>query len=335
MKKKLLITGGKGLVGSAIASFGNQYPGFEDFEVFPISRAYYEGDLTHPEVVESIFDFYEPTHVIHCAARVGGVGRNLNSPVEQFNDNIMMNTNVIKTAYERGVEKLIAFSSVCVFPPDKVIKEENIHEGPPFPAHWSYAMAKRMVDVQIESYRNQYGCDFCSVIPGNLFGENDNYNLEDGHVVPSLIHKFYIALQSHYHGDKSKQDVTLWGDGSPVREFLYAKDVARACLELLKRNEKMPQRLIVSGKELSIKDLAEKIRTIWVENVYQGTGPDEFNYWPMIKWDTSKPNGQLKRPSDMTLFHSLFPDFQFTDIDVALKESIKWFYNTGYNNVRK
>lgn len=307
-KKTVFITGADGLVGSALRSLDKVYP---EFAFFFANRS--TCNLTDQESVKDIFDTIRPDYVIHTAARVGGIGRNLNSPVQQFNDNVLMNTNVIKEAHEHGVEKLIAFSSVCVFPAAAdVLRESNMHDGPPFPAHWSYAMAKRMVDVQIGAYRSQYNRNYCSVIPGNIFGENDNFNLEDGHVVPSLIHKCHLA--------KSRKDYfKIWGNGSAMREFLYAKDVSRICLELLRKTA-MPQRLIVSGEEeYSIKDIVFKVSNLFDHN--------------KIEWELDKPNGQAKRPSDHTLFRTLFPDFQFTNLDEAMGNTVRWFQE-NYPNVR-
>lgn len=309
MSKKVLVTGADGLVGSAIKTIKDEYPEL-DF-IFANRRA---ADLTQQAEVEDLFTHNKCDYVIHTAARVGGIGRNLNSPVAQYKANILMNTHVIDQAFQHGVEKLIAFSSVCVFPAAApILREDNMHDGPPFPAHWSYAMAKRMVDVQIDAYRKQHGVNYCSVIPGNIFGENDNYNLDDGHVVPSLIHKAYLAKMQ-------RTPLVCWGDGSPTREFLYARDVARACLELLLLEKEMPQRIIVSGEqEITIKELVEKIcKEMEVNDV---------------EWDTSKPNGQNRRPTDLTVFKKLFPTFKFTDIDEAIKNSVEWFDYT-YPNVR-
>lgn len=310
-KKRVLVTGGKGLVGSAIKNISELYPQYDFY-----FSSHEDKDLTKENDVLSLFEEINPDYVIHTAARVGGIGRNLNSPGQQFRDNILMNTHTIHHAYESGVEKLIAFSSACVFPEDtEVIKEDVMHRGPPFCAHWSYAHAKRMVDVQIESYKQQYGIkNYCSMIPGNIFGENDNFDLSDGHVIPSLIHKCYLAK-------KNKSKFEIWGDGSATREFLYSKDVGRVCVELLSKDD-IPQRLIVSSeKEHSIRDMVTKICGIFdfpIDN---------------LKWSLEKPSGQMKRPSDHTLFRKYFPDFKFSDIDIALKNTIEWF-NENYPNIR-
>ncbi len=309
--KRILVTGSNGLVGSAIRDISNLYSQYEFY-----FSSHKDKDLIKESDVTDIYKDIKPHYVIHTAARVGGIGRNLNSPAQQFHDNVLMNTHMIHYAYEFGVEKLLAFSSACVFPAETdVINEESMHRGPPFCAHWSYAHAKRMVDVQIESYRQQYGVkNYCSMIPGNMFGENDNFDLEDGHVIPSLIHKCYMAK-------KNNSLFEVWGDGSATREFLYAKDVGRVCVNLLSK-EDIPQRLIVSSeREHSIKEIVDKICNIFDFPITN------------VKWLLDKPSGQAKRPSDHTLFRKYFPDFKFTNIDIALENTIDWF-NKNYPNVR-
>jgi GDP-L-fucose synthase len=309
MKKKVvLITGGAGLVGSAIKSISKDYKNY-DF-VYTQRKLH---DLTKEQDVARLYLEARPDYVIHAAARVGGIGRNLNSPAQQFYDNILMNSYMIHYAHLYNIEKLIAFSSVCVFPAGvPTIKESILHDSPPFPAHRSYAYAKRMVDIQIESYKSQYNRNYCSAIPANIYGENDNFNLEDGHVVPSLIYKCFLSKQSN-------SPFKIWGDGTPKREFVYSKDIARACLDLFSK-EILPQRLIISShEELEIRQLVEKICNI-------------FDYHN-VEWSPDKPNGQLRRPSDRTLFDQTFENFNFTDMDVALKNTVEWFMK-NYPKVR-
>lgn len=309
--KKILVTGGSGLVGKAIRNISHVYP---QYDFYFSSRN--DTDLTKENDVLNMFGHAKPDYVIHTAARVGGIKRNLSSPAQQFRDNILMNTHTIHYAYEYGIEKMIVFSSTCVFPEDiEIIKEDNIHGGPPFRGHWSYAQAKRMVDVQIDAYRQQYGIkNYCSIIPGSMFGKNDNFDLEDSHVIPSLIRKCYFAK-------KNDSLFEVWGDGSAKREFLYAQDVAKVGIELLSREE-LPQRLIVSAeREYSIKEIANIICNI-------------LNFPKTnIKWLLDKPSGQAERPSDHTLFRKYFPDFTFTDIYEALKNTIEWF-DKNYPNIR-
>jgi len=308
--KKILVTGGNGLVGNALKSVSSVYPEYNF--VFVDHKS---ADLTNQAHVKSVFKTEKPDYVIHTAARVGGIGKNLASPAEQFFHNIIMNTLVIDEAYQQGVEKLLAFSSVCAFPDNAtVIKEEILHDGPPYYAHGSYAYSKRMVDIQIKSYRKQYGIKhYSSVLPVNIFGEHDNYDLENGHVVPSLIRKCYDAKSSN-------KPFQVWGTGIAKREFCYSKDLAKICVELLKMEDDTPDLLIVSdNKEFSIRELVERIT--------------QYFEYPNVEYLSEKPNGQLRRPSDTARFRSLFPDFKFTDLDIAIKNSVEWFLQ-NYPNIR-
>lgn len=306
----ILITGADGLVGSAIKQLSTNYKQ-ANFNFINRNKC----DLTDRKQVNDIFADLKPDFVIHTAARVGGIGRNLNSPVQQFTDNILMNTNVLDMSHKYGVKKLIAFSSVCAFPASaEILKEEVLQDGPPYPAHMSYAYSKRMVDIHIQAYKQQYNSNFCSVIPGNIFGEFDNFNLEDGHVVPSIIHKTFKAKLEN-------KPIIVWGDGSSTREFLYAKDVAEICLKLLFEIDELPLRLIVSGEEeITIKNLVNIIA-------------DVANY-KNIEFDSTKPNGQKKRPSDHTNFKKLFPNFKFSDLNESLKNTYLWF-EKNYDKARK
>jgi GDP-L-fucose synthase len=305
---KILVTGADGLVGSSIRDISIDYK--EDEFIF-CSRK--DLNLLNQEETNEFIANIKPDSIIHTAARVGGIGKNISSPAQQFTENIYINTNVIHSAYLNGVKKLIAFSSVCAFPNSlTVLSEDKMHDGIPHDAHRSYAYSKRMVDIQIESYNKQYGLNFCSVIPGNIFGEKDNYDLSNGHVIPSLIHKFFLAK-------KNNEPVIVWGNGEPYREFIYSKDISKLCLELIKK-EKLPPRIIMSGEsEMQIKQIVEMI-----SDIYQ---------YKNIIWDVEKPNGQLRRPSDRTVFKSYFSDFKFQNMFTSLKNSIEWFQN-NYPNVR-
>lgn len=309
--KKVLITGADGLVGNAIRQVSKN---FTNLNFVFVNRN--DADLTDENQVINLFQTHKPNYVIHTAARVGGIGRNLNSPAQQFRDNILMNTHIIHNSYINNVEKLLVFSSNCVFPKSaSVIREDIMHDSPPFDAHLPYAYAKRMVDIQIESYKKQYGnLNYCSIIPGNIFGEHDNFNLEDGHVIPSLLHKCLLSK-------KNNEKFVIWGDGSALREFLYSKDLALVCLKLLDEINELPQKLIVSGgNEYSIKQIVQVISNV----------SDNHN----VVWDTTKPNGQLKKQTDLSLFRKYFPDFVFSDIQQSIKQTYDWLEN-NYPNVRK
>ena len=307
--KKILITGANGLCGNALK---RQY--VEAFCGQPVYVGREYGDLTILDNVKKMYDEIRPNYVVHTAAEVGGIGGNEAHHGQFFYNNVLMNAYMIDQARLHNVEKMIVFSSVCVFPDGKELKEETMHDGPVFSGNFAYGHAKRMVDIQIQAYEKQYGIkNYCSVIPGNIMGPNDAYNLEFGHVIPSLVHKLYLAK-------RDATDFVVWGDGSAKREFLLADDLAKIIYGLLEKKE-LPLRLIVSGpSQCTIKEMVEKLVRV-------------ANFKGSVVWDKSKPNGQHARPSNLSLLHSLFPDFEFTDIDEALEKSYNWFADQ-YPNVR-
>ena len=303
MENKILVTGGNGLVGSEFV--GKQY-------YKPTSKEY---NLIDKEKTNLLM-FKGFDSVIHCAGKVGGVGGNMNYKGEFFYDNIMINTNVIETARLHGVKNLVAFLSTCIFPNEVEypLTEKKIHLGPPHFSNDAYAYAKRMVDVQIRAYREQYGLNYKSVIPTNIYGPNDNYNIQTGHVVPSLIHKCYLAREN-------KTDFTIWGSGKPLREFIFSKDVAKLTQWVLE-NYNEPEPIILStSNEITIKELVDIIVEI-------------MNFKGNVKWDLTKPDGQYRKPSDNSKIKKYLPDFQFTDLYNGLKETIEYFQN-NYTIIKK
>ena len=307
---KILVTGGNGLVGNAIKKAALKNPQF-DF-VF-IGREDY--DLTKENEVESLFLKHKPNYVIHTAAKVGGIGGNMIGHADYFYQNILINSFFIHYAWKHNVEKLLAFSSVCVFPNDsQILKEENMHNGPPFSGNFAYAYAKRMVDVQIRAYKEQHNIkNYCSIIPSNIIGTHDFYNLQHGHVLPSLMHKIYLAK-------KNNSDLEVWGDGKSLREFIFADDLAVALVDLLKKDN-IPERLTIAGnKQNSIKEI--------VDMLVKASG---FN--GQVIFNGAKPNGQRNRQSDLSLFNALFPNFNFTNTEDAIRISYNWF-EKNYPNVR-
>jgi len=299
--KKLLVTGGNGLVGSSINSdvkVGKEY------------------NLIIPEETNKMFNIHKPTHVIHCAGKVGGVGGNMNYKGEYFYDNIMINTNVIEGARKSGVEKLVSFLSTCVFP-DNIkypLTESKIHLGEPHSSNYPYAYAKRMADIQIRAYREQYGLNYVSVIPTNIYGPNDNFSLTHGHVMPMLIHKLYLAQQNN-------TDFVVWGSGKPLREFIYSKDVAKLSEWAVDYYNESEPIIFSTSDEISIIDLVDLL-------------VKEFNFKGKVIFDSTKPDGQYRKPSDNSKLKSYLPDFKFTPIEEGIKETVKWFIK-NYENSRK
>jgi GDP-L-fucose synthase len=240
----------------------------------------------------------------------------MNYKGEFFYDNIMINTNVIETARKAGVEKLVAFLSTCVFPNDVEypLTESKIHLGPPHFSNDAYAYAKRMADVQIRAYREQYGLNYTSVVPTNIYGINDNFNIENCHVIPSLIHKCYIARETN-------TPLVIWGSGKPLREFIYNKDVAKLTEWVLENYNENEPIILSTSEEISIKDVVGMITEL-------------MNFKGEIIFDSTKPNGQYRKPSDNSKIKHYLPDFKFTPIYDGLKETIKWF-ESNYNKIRK
>ena len=298
---KLLVTGGKGLVGSAIKA---------DIK---LGREY---DLKNPQEANKAIQYHKPTHIIHCAGKVGGVGGNMNYKGEYFYDNLMINTNVIEAARKGGVKNLVCFLSTCVFP-DNVeypLTEAQIHSGEPHSSNYPYAYAKRMADVQINAYREQYGINYTTVIPTNIYGPNDNFSLEHGHVMPMLIHKLYKAK-------RDKTDFHVWGTGNPLREFIYSKDIARLSEWAVENYNESEPIIFGTSEEISIKNMVDLL-------------VQEFNFKGNVIFDTSKPEGQFRKPSDNSKLRSYLPDFEFTPFEDGIKETVKWFIE-NYEKARK
>lgn len=299
---KIIVTGGKGLVGRCF-----------DSDRFLRSTS---TNFTEKDNVRNYLQLAKADGIIHTAAKVGGVKSNMSFPADFTYQNLMMNTILIEEAKLAGIRKLISFASTCVFP-DKAeypLTPEQIHLGPPHQSNYGYAYAKRMADVQIQAYREQYGVNYFSVIPCNIYGPGDNYDLENGHVIPALIHKFYLAKERN-------EDVTIWGSGNPLREFIFSKDVAKL-VELLYDNYDSGVPVILStGEEISIGDVVSMIAEI-------------FEFKGKIIFDKDKPEGQFRKPSDNSIIKGMFPDFKFTPVKEGLRESVEWFIS-NYPNVRK
>lgn len=305
--KKTLVTGAGGLVGYAIRQLN------PDNFVY-ITRK--DADLTDFAQTKKIFEEVKPNYVIHLAAEVAGIGGNIIHSGEFFRNNIMINVNVLETARLAGVDKLISFMSTCVFPDPCTypLNEKDIHFGPPHPSNFGYAYAKRMLEVQSSAYRKEWGCNFIVAIPTNIYGESDFWNLEDGHVVPSLIHKCYLAK-------KNNKDLVVWGSGKPLREFVYSKDIAKLILWVMKEyNEEMPI-ILSNGEEKSIKELVELV-------------VKEMDFKGSVIFDKTKPDGQFRKPSDDSKLKKYLPDFKFTPLEVGIKNTVDWFIK-NYPNVRK
>ena len=304
---RILITGATGMVGSA---FGHLYP---KRDLIKCPRAY---DLRDPQHAQRVMQDTHPDAIIHLAAKVGGVKANMEYLGEFYRDNILINTNVLEAARKFKVKKVVSLLSTCIYP-DNIeypLTENKIHHGPPHPSNYAYAYAKRMIDVQSRAYRAQYGCNFISAISNNLFGEHDNFDLENSHVLPAIIRKVYEAKLN-------STCVSLWGDGAPLREFTYSRDLAEILLFLLDNyNEPSPIN-VGNTSEISIKEAAEIICEI-------------MDFKGEIIWDITKPKGQHRKPSDNSKLLELgWRKENYTNFKKALTKTCKWFI-INYSNIR-
>ena len=273
-------------------------------------------DLRCREEVEKLFLQEQPQHVIHLAAKVGGVKANSQNLGTFYHDNILINSHVLEAARIFNVEKVVSMLSTCIYP-DNVkypLTEDQIHNGKPHPSNYAYAYAKRMLDIQSQAYRDQYGCNFITLVPNNLFGEYDNFDLENSHLIPALIRKMHEAKLKN-------TDVTLWGDGKPLREFTYSKDLAKIVLLLLEKyNEREPIN-VGNTSEYSVKQVAQMIAEI-------------MNFTGNIVWDESQPKGQHKKPSSNKKLLDLgWRSSDYTSFRTALENTCDWFIKS-YPHVR-
>lgn len=313
-KPIILVTGGNGLVGNGIKSIYNQYP-FYNF-IFIGSK---QCNLTSFEQTYDYFNNVKPDFVIHLASNVGGLFKNMEQKVKMFEDNMLINFNIVRCCHLFRVKKLVACLSTCVFP-DKInypIDETTLNNGPPHSSNEGYAYSKRILDLHCRLYREQFGSNFVCVIPVNVFGEHDNYNLHDAHVIPALIHKCYIAK-------KNNTNFIISGTGTPMRQFVHSVDLAQLIMLVLEKyNESDP--IILSPDESD---------EIFIGNVAKIIA-DKFELDPdKTIFDTSKSDGQFKKTASNEKLKKYFPDFKFTNIHDGIHKSIEWFIK-NYDVVRK
>lgn len=304
---KILITGGTGMVGSAFNNLATAH------ELILVGSGDY--DLRLPCDCSRMFSDNHPDAIIHLAAKVGGVKGNTDYVADFFRDNIVINTNVLQSAVELKVPKVLSLLSTCIYPdsPTYPLTEDQIHNGEPHQSNFGYAYAKRMLEVHSRAIRNQYGLKYITAVPNNIYGPKDNFDLDNGHVIPAMIRKFHEAKETN-------SDVELWGSGRPLREFTCSTDITKALLFLLENYEDQSPINIGSTREISIKKVSEIISK-------------EIGFTGNVIWDTSKPEGQLKKPSSNQKFLDISPNFCYTDLEYGLKDTISWFKN-NYPNVR-
>jgi GDP-L-fucose synthase len=302
---KIYIAGHSGMVGSALLR-KLQEEGFNNL-VFIKSK---ELDLRNQIKVNSFFKSEKPEYVFLAAAKVGGIVANNTFRADFIYENLAIQNNIIHNAYLHGVKKLMFLGSSCIYPKmaPQPLKEEYLLTGVLEPTNEPYAIAKIAGIKMCEAYRQQYGCDFISIMPTNLYGINDNYDLQNSHVLPAMIRKFHEAKTQKY------EIVNLWGTGSPLREFLYADDLADACFFLMQNYSEEGFVNIGSGVDISIKHLAEIVKDI-------------IGFEGNLAWDTSKPDGTPRKLLDVTKLHSLGWKHK-----IDLNEGVRLAYNDYIEN---
>lgn len=298
-----LITGGYGLLGSSL-KFGIK-PTKDELNISDYSKLC---KFIEENKIDSI---------VHTAARVGGVKSNTDYIFDFFSENTQMSLNVMNACRQYGIQKSIYIISTCAFPSNSPLplKEEYLHMGEPHFTNYGYAYSKRMLEVGSRSLRQQYGLNSFCLIPCNLYGENDNYNLKNGHVIPSLIHKCYISKLNN-------TPFEIWGTGNAEREFLYVEDFSKIIECIYTNDINIKDTVIISPENsVSIRQIVELIAK-------------KMKFNGKIVFDSSKPEGILKKDSDNTKFKTYFPEFKFTPLEEGLEKTIDFFVK-NYSRVKK
>lgn len=312
----VMVTGGSGLVGCGIRDYIKETGAKANEEWIFLSSK--DGDLRKREDTEKIFKEKKPTHVIHLAAKVGGLFANMSQKVEFFRENILINDNIMECCRIYKVKKLVSFLSTCIFP-DKTtypINETMLHDGPPHPSNEGYAYAKRLIDTMNRAYAEEYGCNFTSIIPTNIYGPHDNFSIKNGHVIPGLIHKCYIAKRDN-------TPFTIWGSGKPLRQFVYSRDLAELTVWVMREyHDPNPITLSVDeDAEVSIGDVAKAI-------------VKAMKFEGEVKFDSDKADGQFKKTADNSKLRKLRPDYKFTTMEDGIQKAVDWFVE-NYETCRK
>ena len=303
---KIYIAGHKGLVGSAIARKLKE-EGYTNF--FGSNRDHL--DLTNQVLVDVFFKNNKPEYVFFAAAKVGGIGYNKSAPADFILENLQIQNNIISSAYKHGVKKLLFLGSACIYPKvtPQPIKEEYLLSDYLEPTNEGYALAKIAGLKMCQMFNQQYGFNAISLMPANLYGTNDNFNIDQCHVIPAMINKFITAKNN---GDDK---VILFGDGTPTREFLYVDDLADACIFLMNNYDDPEHINVGSSEEYTIRDLANIVA-------------EKTNYTGEIIWDTEKPNGTPRRKLDNSKINNL-GWYSKTTLSEGLGKTVEWYIKTG------
>lgn len=302
-EKRVVVTGGAGFLGRHLVARLRESGAREVF--VPEIEEY---DLRELDSIRRMLSDARPDLVIHLAARVGGIGANRSHPAEFFYDNLMMSVPLLHESWKAHVGKFVAIGTVCAYPKHTPVPftEDDLWNGYPEETNAPYGLAKKMLLVQSQAYREQYGFDSIFLLPVNLYGPGDSDDLEDSHVIPALIRKCFEAKESG--ADK----ITLWGDGSPTREFLFVEDAAEGIALAAERYDRSDPVNLGSSFEISIRDLAETIARL---SGFEGS----------IEWDTTRPNGQPRRKLDISRAEAEFGFRAKTPFEEGLKKTVEWY----------
>lgn len=305
---KILVTGSNGLLGNALRKI------LGDNHVYHTRE---HADLTNIEETKKFFEESVKNEkidtVIHCAALVGGVKANSENNETFFYQNYLINTNTMKVCHELKIKNFVNVLSTCIFPDKEVtypLTPSQIDLGRPHNSNYGYSYAKRLSGYETKIFRNLNNSNWISVVPTNLYGPNDNFNLENSHLIPGMIHRAYLAKEKN-------ENFTVWGDGTPLRQFVYSEDLAKLILWSLENWKSDDYCMLVNPKEFSVIQIAEIICEKFGINKQK------------IVFDTNKPNGQFRKPAITNVI-----DFEFTDLNIGIENTIDWFIK-NYKNARK
>lgn len=307
--KKILVTGASAVLGTAIQAISREYSSSEF--VFLTSK---DCDLTNTEKTLTEIDKYQPHAILHLAAVSGGIGLSMKYPATILRDNVIMTFSVLEAARKCGVKKTIMTLTTGMYPASAPLplQEDYIHNGYPHESNYGSSFAKRLIDPALRAYREEYGMNVIGLVPSGIFGENDNFNYEDAPMVPSLIRRFY-------ENRNNNSEITIWGDGTPLREYTYSKDLARIYMWALKNYDDKQILNIGTTEEISVAGIAYMIADIFKIDRKR------------IVFDTTKPKGIYRKNTDNTRFLSL-SSFKYTPFREGLEKTVQWFCDAYENN---